>query len=329
MGDRRIAIVTGGSGYIGGFLISELLGSGGFEEIINFDLVERDFGSHRVTFRRVDVRQPIAERVERVDGDRSWIFHLAALAREPGSERREYFDTNVGGAETVTAYAAETGIRNLFFTSSMSTFGRMEDPTPEAASQYPETPYGISKLVAEKIHETWLAADPNRRLIVCRPAVIFGPGDRENVPRMVGAVKRGYFVFPGDPSIIKAYGYVYGLMDSIRFVLQRPERHIVFHYAEENCLPLRSMVAAIMTVTGKKARIVRLPQRPLLMLAQVMSYVSGRLGRRTPVHPVRVRKVAFPTNLKPQYLIDAGFEFRYPFEVALEHWKERDPDLFA
>lgn len=329
MGEHRIAVVTGGSGFIGRFLIDELLRSGRFDEIVNFDLVESDYRDERITFRRVDVRHAIQERLHDVDIDRSWIFNLAALAREPGSEAHAYFDTNVNGAAMVTAFAADTGIRNIFFTSSMSTFGLMSEATAESAPQYPESPYGISKLVAEKIHETWFAGDPNRRLITCRPAVIFGPGDRQNVPRMIRAVRRGYFAFPGDPSIIKAYGYVYGLVDSVRFVLDRPERHIVYHYAEKDCLCLSDMVDAIAILVGKKARIIRLAQGPLVVAAYVASFLADRLHRQTPIHPVRVNKVAFPTNLKPQYLIDAGFEFRYPFHVALAHWKKRDPDLFT
>lgn len=329
MAEPRLAVVTGGSGFIGRFLIEDLLASGSFDQVINFDLIPRTYDDRRVSFRQVDVRAPIRETLEAFDAAGSWLFNLAALAREPGWARHEYFDTNVRGAETVTAWAASQGIRNLFFTSSMSALGRMEAPTGEDGFPYPETAYGVSKLVAEKIHEAWLAADSRRRLIVCRPAVIFGPGDRENVARIVAAVRRGYFAFPADPSIVKAYGYIYGLLESVRFVLGRSEPMITYHYAERDCVSLRQMVRIIGEFFGRPARIVRLPQAPLVGVAHLITLANQRLGRTSPIHPVRVRKVAFPTNLRPQYLIDHGFEFRYALPTALEHWRARDPELFG
>jgi len=326
--NSRFCVVTGGSGYIGGFLIRSLLAQGRFDRIYNFDLRQRDFADARVEFRKVDVRVPIAETLPEFDPAGSWIFNLAALCREPGSEPREYFDTNVGGAETITAWAEAQGFRNLFFTSTMSSYGRMDAPTPETARQYPETPYGISKAIAEKIHRVWLERGADRRLVICRPSVIFGPGDVENVPRMIRAVKKGYFVFPGSPDIIKGYGYVYGLIESMDFVMAKPERFLVYNYAERDCLPLGGMIKTIQEFVGRKPLTLRVPILPLLVASYAIQFLSRLTGRKSPIHPVRIRKVAFPTNLKPQYLIDNGFAFKYPLEKALAHWKAIAPHEF-
>lgn len=325
----KICIVTGGSGYIGGFLIRSFLERGTFDRIFNFDYREKDFGDPRVEFRQVDVRKPIRQELGAFDPDGSWIFNFAALCREPGNEPHEYFDTNVGGAETVTAFAESAGFRNLFFTSTMSSYGRMKAPTPESSSQYPETPYGVSKAIAERIHAVWLARDPARRLIICRPGVIFGPGDDQNIHRMIKAVKKGYFLFPGDPGIVKAYGYVLGLVDSVHFTMaRRGERSIVYNYAENPLLPLRGMVREINAALGTRRPLLRIPMGVLVAAAFGLQVLGRLRGKPSHIHPVRVRKVAFPTNLLPQYLIDAGFEFRYPFPAALKHWKSRNPEQF-
>ncbi len=324
----KICVITGGSGYIGGFLIRALLERGRFDRIYNFDLREKAFDDARVECRRVDVRRPIVESIPEFDREGSWIFNLAALCREPGSEPREYFDTNVGGAETVTVWAEALGFRNLYFTSTMSSYGRMDAPTPETARQYPETPYGISKAIAEKIHSAWMERGADRRLIICRPSVIFGPGDVENVPRMIRAIKKGYFVFPGSPDIVKGYGYVYGLIESVEFAIARNERLIVYNYAERDCLPLRGMVKAIQESLGNKPVTFRVPMPALIAVAYCAQAASRLTGRKSPIHPVRIRKVAFPTNLKPQYLIENGFTFNFPLEKALAHWKGKAPNDF-
>ena len=326
---KRICIIFGGSGYIGKAYIRHCLAGDRFDEVHNLDLVPTCIQDARFKEKVCDVRLPVAERFPEADSETSWIINLAALCREPGSEPHEYFDTNIKGAEHVTAFAAASGIRNFFFTSTMSTYGRAAEPTPESAPQYPETPYGISKLVCEKIHEKWLALEPARRLVVCRPSVIFGPHDVGNVLRMVKAVKKGYFFFPGNPRIVKAYGYIQGLLESFDFTMDRQdERFIVYNYAEWPLRDLQGMVEAIQGFTGRKAVTVRLPHSLLLFASHLIQAAAKVTGKPSPIHPIRVRKVAFPTYIKPQYLLDAGFPFGYPLEKALEHWHRAAPGDF-
>lgn len=159
------------------------------------------------------MRQPIP--VDLTPEPPAWIFNLAAVHREPGHEASEYFETNLAGARNVTAYAAAVGCPNLYFTSSIAVYGPTEGPTDETAPICPVSPYGGSKYPAELIHEQWQQAAPGRRLVICRPGVIYGPGDPGNILRMIRAIKRGYFAYPGSPDIHKSYGYIEGLLDSI------------------------------------------------------------------------------------------------------------------
>ena len=95
--------------------------------------------------------------------------------------------------------------------------------TVETSPTYPRTPYGISKLCAELIHEGWLWAGKDRRLIVCRPGVIYGREYQGNILRMgrKSLVQRGYFFFPGQTTLRKSYGYIEGLIDSFEFAIGR------------------------------------------------------------------------------------------------------------
>lgn len=321
---KKIAIITGGSGYIGSFLLKHLLNDASWNEIYNFDLIEQTLKNPKIIYRHVDVRSTIHEELGPLDNDKSWIFNLAALCREPGNEPHEYFDTNVNGAKTVTEWADRMGIKNIYFTSTMSTFGRMLKPTPENSPQYPETPYGISKVIAEKTHQIWYTKDTaSRRLIICRPSVIFGPGDTQNIPRMIKAIKKGYFVFPGNPNIVKAYGYVLGLMDSIDFVMGRinKESQIIYHYAENPLLNLRGMAKEINIALELKRPIIQVPNFVLVGMATIIQGICSIIRIKTPLHPVRVKKVAYSTHLEPRYLMEKGFEFKYQFDKALKHLK--------
>src|SRR5690606_25460938 len=139
-----------------------------------------------------DVREAIPPLDFEISPKESWIFNLAAVHREPGHGFREYFNTNIPGAENAIKLAELCKIHNIFFTSSIAPYGKSLEQTSEKSPLYPETGYGISKTIAENIHKNWLAKDQlNRRLVIVRPSVIYGPHDPGNVHRMIKALKRG------------------------------------------------------------------------------------------------------------------------------------------
>lgn len=62
----------------------------------------------------------------------------------------------------------------------------------------PNTAYGISKLVAEKIHEKWQNGNAtHRQLTIVRPGVVFGKGENGNFTRLYWAICGHKFAYPG------------------------------------------------------------------------------------------------------------------------------------
>ena len=321
------AIIFGGTGYIGIRTWKRLCAR--FEHVLLADLnPPAEELPEGVEFIRCDVRQPIDLRAALPGvnpGEIKWIFNYAAVHREPGHAFEEYFDTNVPGAEHVTAFAERWQVPNIFFTSSIAVYGPTHAPTDEATTKYPSSGYGISKLTAELIHERWAAAASERRLIVCRPGVVYGAGDPGNILRMIRAVKKGIFVFPGSPHIHKSYAYIEGLLDSIEFTMARSEKVIHYNYVESPTEPLGALVGHIQTILGKRSLNFRAPVGLLAMVAQVLQWLT--LGK-SPIHPKRVRKAAMPTHIIPRWLIDHGFKFRYDFATSLANWKRKAPEDF-
>jgi nucleoside-diphosphate-sugar epimerase len=250
------------------------------------------------------------------------MFNFAAVHREPGHERREYFDTNIAGARNACNFAEYSGCLNLLFTSSIAVYGRTSGATTESSGLYPTTAYGMSKLCAELIHEAWLRAGQARRLIICRPGVIYGPGDPGNVLRMIRAVKRGYFVFPGKRSTLKSYGYIEGLLDSFEFLMQGPRTSATYNYVERETEPLDKLIETVQTYLGVRSKSLCLPL-PLLRAAAKVIQMWTR--GQSPIHPVRVAKAATPSHIVPALLIEAGFPFRFDFRSSLEHWRQHSP----
>jgi len=318
-------IIFGGAGFIGAHLARRLLATGRASHVHLADVRANPLPNlPGISAAITDVRRPIP--ADLVPEPPAWIFNLAAVHREPGHQAIEYFETNLAGARNVTTYAAAVGCPNLYFTSSIAVYGPTDGPTDETAPICPVSPYGGSKYPAELMHEQWRQAAPGRRLVICRPGVIYGPGDPGNILRMIRAIRRGYFAYPGSPDIHKSYGYIEGLLDSVAFMMDRPEPLLRYNYVEDPTEPLGALVDHIKAHLGSRAPVLPLP---LALLVPAAGLINAALGGNSPIHPVRVRKAARPTHIVPGTLKALGFPFRFDFRTSLIDWQRQAPQDFA
>ena len=223
-------MIFGGTGFVGTHLIDALVTSGEYAKIVCADLRLPRKRVPGVTYLTCDVRKPI----DIVEEGISEIYNLAAVHATPGHEDYEYYETNVLGAIHVTDFATANNVALIIFTSSISVYGPTETAKNENSILMPISAYGRSKIMAEKIHKSWRTAQPDRRLIVVRPAVVFGPGEGGNFTRLAKALKRGWFFYPGRKDTVKACGYVRELIDTMAFAktLGRPDVLYNFCYPQ-------------------------------------------------------------------------------------------------
>ncbi len=318
-------IIFGGAGFVGTHLAKRFLETGRFSHVHVADIRPASLqGTPGITTSITDVRKQIP--LGLVPESPEWIFNLAAIHREPGHEPYEYYETNLPGAKHVCEYAKAVSCDNIYFTSSISVYGPTYHPTDEASPIKPITPYGGSKYPAEVIHQFWRQAKRGRRLIISRPGVLYGPGDPGNIMRMIKAIKKGYFAFPGSPSIYKSYGYIYGFLDSIEFMMDRDDSEVIYNYVETPTEPLGSLVEKIKSFLDCRAVVMPIP---LWMLLPAAKFVQKVWGFKNPIHPVRVKKAATPTHIIPQVLTNMGFHSPYDFLTSLEHWSRVAPEDFV
>ena len=323
--NHQTCVIFGGTGYVGHRWAIRLAAQKQFARIVLADLRPPLVAlTEGMEFVSCDVRKPIEPQLPPVRP--GWIFNFAAVHREPGHAREEYFDTNLAGAINVCAFAEQSGCKNILFTSSISVYGSLNKPTTETSLPYPTTPYGISKLCAELIHKGWRRSGEGRRLYICRPGVIYGPGDPGNILRMIRAIRKGYFVFPGSKNLRKSYGYIEGLLDSFEFIMAREENQLTYNYVERETESLGTLVKIVQAHLGKKIPTLTAPLPVLEAVAALAQLVTGG---RSPIHPVRVRKTASSTHVLPESLLKMGFNFRYDFAASLTDWAKKSPQDFS
>ena len=218
-------IIFGGSGFIGTHLIHLLKKECPNDQIYCLDIVmpgeegvvpgivEKNDG---VVYERIDVRKKIEWNIETTPND--VVFNLAAVHRTPGHEDIEYFETNIRGAENVTSWCEEHNIKHMLFTSSIAPYGASEEKKYENTLPTPNTPYGISKLVAEKIHEKW-SEKTGSQLVIVRPGIVYGKGEHGNMTRLYSAIKKHYFFYTRKDTV-KASIYVKELVRFFKWALE-------------------------------------------------------------------------------------------------------------
>lgn len=308
--------IFGGSGFIGTHLVTLLSEVGKDSIIYNLDIVENSH-ENKSTYIYCDVRREICLNVPVMEED--IIFNFAAVHRTPGHPDYAYFDTNINGAENICRFARKYGIKKIVFTSSIAPYGAAEELKTEQTLPTPNTPYGISKLTAEKIHQIWQAEDSRRTLTIVRPGVVFGKGENGNFTRLYWGIRKGEFFYPGRKDTIKACIYVKELVRFMYYEVMKDchEGVELYNCTFEPAFTIEQIVETMKKVTGIKRHILKINGKLLMFTASLAGPLGGKaLG----IHPARVKKLMISTNISGKKLATSGYRFHYSFEEAISDW---------
>lgn len=176
---KRCILATGGAGYIGSHVVTQLLDAGHRVVILdNFensdpDVIDRieTISGTRLRLIEGDVRdQATVERVLRVHGVDA-VIHLAGKKSvgESVADPLLYFSDNLNGAISLLQAMCTTGVMRLAFSSSATVYGTPKTlPIDETAETGATSPYGRTKLMIEEIIDDCVASVSQMRAISLR-----------------------------------------------------------------------------------------------------------------------------------------------------------------
>lgn len=165
-------VVTGGMGFIGRHVVSELL-KNNFQVVIIDNLETHDPSNNfiiptqpisniqppptgKAGLIRGDLRQMSPHDLSLIMRGTKYVFHLAALPRvEPSIEDpAKYHVANVDATLKILIASKDSNVERVIFSSSSSVYGNSKVvPTPEDTDLDPMSPYALHKLIGEQYLE--------------------------------------------------------------------------------------------------------------------------------------------------------------------------------
>ena len=283
MKNKHIGII-GASGFVGTRLMSRLMNEG--IDVTGFDInLDKNIDKHVY----LDIED--VSSLEYLDGIDA-IINLAAVHRDDIRPLSRYDDVNVEGAKNLCFVASKYGIDKIIFTSSVAIYGFAPPNTDESGKPNYFNDYGRTKYIAEQVYKKWQAEDPdNRTLVIVRPTVIFGEGNRGNVYNLMKQVASRRFVMFGNGRNRKSMAYVENVVAFLEHSLFfKPGLHI-YNYIDKPDFDMNSLISGARKILFKKNNIgLRLPAFLGMFIGYLADAVAKVTGKNLPVSRIRVKK---------------------------------------
>jgi UDP-glucose 4-epimerase len=267
---RRV-LVTGGSGFIGRHVVSELAADGALVRVVDL----QPHPDPAVDIVLGDIADP-AVLEQAFDGGVQSIVHLAAVTSVLRSlENPEgTFATNVAGTHRVLEGARAAGVSSLAFASTNAVTGPMDAPAiVETAVPRPLTPYGATKAAGEMLMSAYTASY-GVRCACLRLTNVYGPGMQAKdsiVARLMRAIRlEREFEIYGDGRQVRDYVHVSDVIAAVKLGLVSEDWAGPVVIGSGKSLSVLEVVDTVREVTGASLPVRHGPARPGEMPAVIV-----------------------------------------------------------
>jgi len=282
--NKNEVTIVGGAGFVGSRLTARFRKGNIFSNKYDIDLSNHLDKSIYLDVEDVDSLNQLA--------GVSTIMNLAAVHRDDVRPLSRYDDVNVQGAKNVCEAACKHGVHKIIFTSSVAIYGFAPADTDESGESNYFNDYGRTKYLAEQVYKAWQLEDPeSRSLVIVRPTVIFGEGNRGNVYNLLRQIASRRFLMFGDGTNRKSMAYVENVVAFIEYSLSfGPGLHI-YNYIDKPDFDMNTLISvAKKTLFGKTNVGLRLPGFVGIALGCVADLAAMIIRKSLPVSSIRVKK---------------------------------------
>ncbi len=285
MSEKKI-LITGSGGFVGTSLTSFLTGK---YHLTGVDLPDKGSPTldESYTWDELDYLKSY-----------DTIIHLAGKAHDiyNKSVKQEYFDVNLGLTQKIFAFFIRSESRKFILFSSVKAVADSLDGKilTEEFIPIPKTPYGESKLAAEK-HVLIRNKIENKKIFVLRPCLIHGHGSKGNINALYEYTRKG-FPYPfGAFENLRSFLSIQNLNYLVLNMIEKPLAPGIYNVADDDPVSTNEIIELIAETLDIKPWIWKLPKSFVSSAAKIgdLAYL--------PVNSERIRKLTesyIVSNLK-------------------------------
>ena len=274
--------IVGGYGFVGTRL----------SEVMSLNDIE-----HNIFDNKADINSENyldVEHLESLDvlNNSSVIINLAAIHRDDIKPVTRYDDVNIGGAINICKCAEKFNINTIIFTSSVAIYGFAPKNTGEEGAPNYFNDYGRTKYEAELIYKAWQKVDPdNRSLIIIRPTVIFGEGNRGNVFNLLNQINNKRFLMIGSGNNFKSMAYVENVAAFIKYSLDFGTGVHIYNYIDKPDFNMNLLVKTIRKTLFNKNNVgIKIPLFIGMSLGYIADLMTIIFKKKLPISSIRIKK---------------------------------------
>ena len=280
------ALVTGGTGFIGRYLVRQLLWEGHAVRCLVRDVQHaREILGADGALELVagDITKPdsvsgVAEGIEQV-------FHLAAMGHVSAiSEEafKQFVAVNVGGTVNLIRECAQSQVKRFIHFSSTAAMGLIKkELVDESVPPEPKTPYQKSKLESEKIALS-LGHELGVSTLVLRPCMVYGVGGTGEFFKMCRMMRKGIFPKVGRGKNLTPLVHVHDVVQAAVKAAERGADGHVYIICSERSLPLDELREMVVNAWGTRSCYPYVPVS-LMFAAALFFEIVGRFSGRAPL----------------------------------------------
>lgn len=287
------AVVTGGTGFVGGHLIDLLLEK-------KYDIVSISRGITKnslvktITHVTADINNPnsLIDIIKKNDV----VFHVAALLGSAGASEDEYNRVNIDGTINVLNKAIESGAKTFVYVSTfagMGAVGSLDRPMTELTPCRPDNIYGASKYMAEeRIKEI---SSGKIAVIILRPNIIFGPGfnPATAAAKLFSNMQKKNFIIIGNTENYFPMCYVKNLTHAMVYFAEHHDTGFhTYLVADGEPIKFKETLKMIKDEFGINKRIIHIPYFLPITVAYIMMFFGKVFNFNPLVAPYIIKAIA-------------------------------------
>jgi UDP-glucose 4-epimerase len=271
-------LITGSNGYLGNTFLNQYKNKYKFEK---FSLLTQKLDN--INFEDVDT-----------------VLHCAALVHQKLEHSYEkYYEINVNYPLKLAKLAKQNGVKQFVFISTIAVYGEDKEKIDGNTLYEPITPYGKSKLEAEK--KLLELNDDNFLVSIIRPPMIYGKNAPGNIDSLIKLVKKLPILPLGKIENKRSFISIQNLCYIIDEIITQ-QQNGVFLASDDEPLSTSKLIELIAKNLDKKVYLIKIPFFESLLKTLKPSFHKRLYGSLEVDNTLTKEKL----NLKNPYSVEDG-----------------------